>query len=76
MLRKIQDGVRANLPTGNRRYAGNTQLVCSLGTVAPGSKATIIAYEPVPEWATGMGYVAWHVETRIKNEGSIGCNPC
>ena len=35
----------------------------AVGTVPPGSKATLIAYEPVPQWATGMGYVAWNVES-------------
>jgi aromatic ring-opening dioxygenase catalytic subunit (LigB family) len=32
----------------------------ALGAAPTGSKAEILAYEPVYEWATGMGYVAWN----------------
>ena len=33
----------------------------ALGSVGAGTKATLLCYEPVPEWATGMGYVAWNI---------------
>jgi protocatechuate 4,5-dioxygenase beta chain len=33
----------------------------ALGAVPHGSRATVVAYEPVPQWATGMGYVAWNI---------------
>lgn len=32
-----------------------------LGAVGAGAKATLLCYEPVPEWATGMGYVYWEL---------------
>lgn len=33
-----------------------------LGAVGAGAKATLLCYEPVPEWATGMGYVYWELQ--------------
>jgi hypothetical protein len=33
----------------------------ALGAVGAGTTATLLCYESVPEWATGMGYVAWNV---------------
>lgn len=33
----------------------------ALGAAPRGSKAEILCYEPVHEWATGMGYVAWNL---------------
>lgn len=34
-----------------------------LGAVGARTKATLLCYEPVPEWATGMGYVCWELQT-------------
>lgn len=31
----------------------------ALGAVGSGKRAEVLCYEPVPEWATGMGYVCW-----------------
>jgi hypothetical protein len=33
----------------------------ALGAVGAGTTATLLCYEPVREWATGMGYVAWDI---------------
>ena len=33
----------------------------ALGAAGAGTKAEILGYTPVPEWATGMGYAAWSV---------------
>lgn len=33
----------------------------AMGAVGARSKATLLCYEPVPEWATGMGYVSWEI---------------
>lgn len=32
-----------------------------LGAVGSGTKATMLCYEPVPEWATGIGLVSWNI---------------
>lgn len=34
---------------------------CAMGAV-PGARGELIAYEPVPEWVTGLGFVQLHVE--------------
>jgi aromatic ring-opening dioxygenase catalytic subunit (LigB family) len=32
-----------------------------LGAVGAGTRATLLCYEPVPEWATGIGLISWDV---------------
>ena len=34
----------------------------ALGVVPPDTAATLILYEPIPQWATGMGYLAWDID--------------
>jgi aromatic ring-opening dioxygenase catalytic subunit (LigB family) len=33
-----------------------------LGVVGPGIKATLVHYQAVGEWATGMGFLYWHIQ--------------
>jgi protocatechuate 4,5-dioxygenase beta chain len=30
--------------------------ICAMGALGPGCRAEVIAYEPVPEWVTGLGF--------------------
>jgi hypothetical protein len=32
-----------------------------LGAVGAGTRATLLCYEPVPEWATGIGLMSWNI---------------
>ena len=34
----------------------------ALGAVGAGRKATVLCYESVPEWATGVGYAMWPID--------------